>query len=370
MNQETPSPYSRHALLIFLPSTPWPLWGAYGSFSALTPHLDLVASEGVTLDRCLLASETLLISSPDSKDWQIPWDNFQPCEVAIPPEAIPALESAEEFEEEILDQILELILPAKKSLTIVHLPNIPLHFLPDPLAESSDEESNENSAGGEESVEDADPNLDDEAEQEEALPENFPHDLLPFETLIDWERIVVWQDRFVAALIDEWRDRIPSEGQELIVLTSRRSNSYPFEASPSIEPDLPEVLLETTYRLPCILWESSKSFAGLRIPAPVSILGLSATLSEWLSIPQTELQPLAPSWWLLIRGECDNLHTVLRSTTPLGTELIWLEEGLLIRHPEHPPRLFFKPEDAWDLDNIAPEQPRLLERILEELEGK
>lgn len=37
---------SRHVLVILLPNSPRALWGCYGSFANLTPHLDELAARG------------------------------------------------------------------------------------------------------------------------------------------------------------------------------------------------------------------------------------------------------------------------------------------------------------------------------------
>lgn len=355
---------SRHVLVILLPNSPRGLWGCYGSFANLTPHLDELASRGITLDRCIIASSEY--RDPSCSDW--PQKLIDACaerpgmnisEVAIPTKSAEVLVDLEEYQEEILDQILEAgearnAAATHLSLTVVRIPEVPIKMLPVPESEGEDDPDPE--------FEDEEfGDLEEDLEADEKPPSEFPHSILQIEEQIDAERLVGWQDRFIPEVIAEWESTL-DDSERLVIVATERGCGFPF-----ICEDEDSQSLESLYRIPCIVSDSSGMFVGTRIGALASVSDLPTVILEWFTSSDLESPGTVQSWWSLLRYEVEELHQRLYLRTPAGELLVWYPDAFLVES-EHP-QIYFKPEDQSDLDNIAPEQPLLAERMLSEIEG-
>ena len=67
-----------------------------------------------------------------------------------------------------------------------------------------------------------------------------------------------------------------------------------------------------------------------------------------------------------MRQEIEALPELLYLRIAAEELLVWYPDAFLVR--SDPPRIYFKPEDHSDLDNIAPEQPRLAEEMLSNID--
>ncbi|MCA9097934.1 MAG: hypothetical protein KDA36_06095, partial [Planctomycetaceae bacterium] len=295
----------RHVLVILLPNSPRALWGCYGSFANLTPHLDELAARGISLDRCILASPEY--GDPSCSDW--PQKLIAACaerqgvnisEVAIPTKSAEALVDLEEYQEEILDQILEAgearkATATQLSLTVVRIPEVPVKMLPIPESEGEDDPDSEFEDGEFD-------DLDDDLEQDEKPPSEFPHSILQIEEQIDSERIVGWQDRFIPEVIAEWESTL-EDSDRLVIVATERGCGFPF-----ICDDEDSKSLESLYRIPCIVSDSSGLFAGTRIGALASVSDLPTMIAEWFTTSDLESSGAVPSWWSLLRYGVEELH--------------------------------------------------------------
>ena len=181
MNGSPESCRGRHVLLIILPKSPRALWGCYGSFANLTPHLDEFGAHGVVLDRCLLATSDP--EGPTCTDWPgqlmeslSAKEAIEVAEVGISSEACRALEDLEEFQDEILDQILEAGEKRQQStkpfsVTVVRIPDVPLAMFPFPEEDLESDDLEEDDFDDEEI----------DSEEEDLPPAEFPHAILPIE---------------------------------------------------------------------------------------------------------------------------------------------------------------------------------------------
>lgn len=360
MNSSPETNIGRHVLLIALPYSPRALWGCYGSFAGVTPNLDEFAANGAVLDRCILAS-------PDSREancdaWLTKLTanvraNDLLTEIAVPADQAAALVDVGEFQDEILDQILEsgdrrIAAGGGNSLTVVRIPDLPpaMLDLPDEEGEEDDLDENDCDEEGE----------DEDSGEEEAPPVGFPHEILPIEEQIDWERIIAWQDRFLPEVIAEWKSSLGHTPQ-LVIVTTVGGCGFPFE---TVEPDSQSH--ECEYRVPCLVQDVGGAFAGTRTGALTSIEDLSPAFDEWLTSSDLNVPSGRATWWSILRQEIESLHERLYLRTAAGELLVWYPDAFLVQ--ADPPRIYFKPEDHSDLDNIAPEQPRLAEEMLSNID--
>lgn len=356
-----------HALVVVFPQSPRPLWGCYGSFADLTPNLDQFAAEGIVLDRCIHAS-----SKPDGEIGES-WEKIaietlfmnsghSVAVIEIPRDLYPALKDLEEFQDELLDRILEAgdarPNPEKKSsLTIVRVPDVPLDLLPE--TEDEFDETEEDPIGLE--LEEEDPDDDD------VPPSGFPHHLLSIERQIEFERILSWQDQFLPHVISEWENAV-GDTSRLVVITSNAGCVFPFE-----ENEDAAGTLELNYRIPCLIRRSGGDFAGMRIQDLVSTGDLPAVVLDWfVPLPQvpaefnSQSDGNLPTCWSLLRRDVETLHERLYRRAAGGELLVWYPDSFLVL--ADPPAIYLKPEDPSDLANVALEQPLRTERMLAELQ--
>lgn len=136
-------------------------------------------------------------------------------------------------------------------------------------------------------------------------------------------------------------------------------------------------LHEEVVHLPLIVRLPRAARAGARVAALTQTVDLPATFFDVFGLPCTKLhgQSLLP----LIRGEAEQLRAYACSAERVGEEIMWSLRTsdwaflLPVAWPESTttprPQLYVKPDDRWEVNDVAQHHPELTEHLEQVLRG-
>jgi arylsulfatase A-like enzyme len=119
---------------------------------------------------------------------------------------------------------------------------------------------------------------------------------------------------------------------------------------------------EESVHLPLIIRFADGRHAGERISALTQPSDLAATLRALLGLPATSGRDLMT----LVRGEVESLRP---SVIFVGGDFsaVRTQEWTLLRSADAPSRLYVKPDDRWEVNDVAPHHPEVVEKLEAEL---
>lgn len=180
---------------------------------------------------------------------------------------------------------------------------------------------------------------------------------------------VVVLDACLAALDDAVRQSYRAD-RTLLAVTSCRG--FPLGEHGRIGP-CDDPLFNELLHVPCILRHPDPGWAGCRVPDPVQPADLHATLIEWFDLapgdpPAAAAQPA--NWGYDLFAASESSHRPRRLACSIGPGQRSIRTpGWFLRAAEYErPQLFVKPDDLWEVNQVAELCPDILERLEERLE--
>jgi hypothetical protein len=118
---------------------------------------------------------------------------------------------------------------------------------------------------------------------------------------------------------------------------------------------------------PWLLWASDGSVTPGRSAALVQLSDLPPTVAEWWLASESKPSILNPqsSLWPVLRGECTTHRETTASRGPDGAVSVrTATESVTFANDAAHAHAFLKPEDAWDVNDIAASTPELVAQLV------
>jgi arylsulfatase A-like enzyme len=197
---------------------------------------------------------------------------------------------------------------------------------------------------------------------EKLLPKNFdPDEVLGVSQAYSGQ--VALLDTCIAALMEFLRTA-PAGQETLLVLTGTRG--FPLGEHGRIGPCADsrdgEALYSELVHAPLLLRLPDLAAASVRSPALVEPSDLWATLLDWWGLGQLTASPTGGSLLPIVRGEKQLLRDRLCVAGEGAQRAICTPAWYLRRAVE--PELFVKPDDRWDVNNVAVRCQEVVECLL------
>jgi len=181
-------------------------------------------------------------------------------------------------------------------------------------------------------------------------------------------------DRRLGIVLDLLDDTM---AQNLLTIVTAASGSLLGDRSNFLSGERP--LAEEQVHTPLLIHDANATDGGSRRQSLVQTIDLPPTLLDWFEaadrLPRCDGESLFP----LLRGEATDIHNCLFLGDGQGNAAIrtpdWYLIGRTVRSDEServeltgPGRLFIKPDDVWDIQDVAAQAPREAARLRERLE--
>lgn len=165
---------------------------------------------------------------------------------------------------------------------------------------------------------------------------------------------VVALDDLLGSFLEELRSRELLDELLLIVTTDR---GWPLGEHGFVG-DVGVALHEERAHLPLLLRLPSGAEAGRRVAALTQPVDLMPTLLEAFGVARPEMH--GHSLWPLVRGEQEGVREYacggLRRSDAAAWALRTLDEVLLLASDDQRPRLYVKPDDRWEVNDLVQQQ--------------
>lgn len=320
--------------------------GCYGCDWVATPTLDRLAAQGVVFDRHYVEVPRTDVQMPPLP-WLGRWPSSAPAEpslgdaltaagLAWVPLSCDSLQTFQKTFQEGLDQFGDrsgVCWLAGPSLT-------PPWDLPEDLLEVYWEE--------------------DEVPEPIVQPPlgRTPPGFQPFNLQNTYAAVVTFFDAQIGLLVEELEKRGWLE-ETILIITA--GSGFPLGEHGEIGLGLSR-LHEELVHVPLVMRLPQGRCAGLRIPGLTQPLDLGPFLAEALGISrfQDQGRNLGP----LLRQEVAMVRPYACSRTIAGSwALRTPEESLLLSQGEDRPALYRQPEDRWEVNDVAQQQPELVDHL-------
>lgn len=180
------------------------------------------------------------------------------------------------------------------------------------------------------------------------LPDDFDPDDV-FGTACAYAGQVLVLDECVEALLAQLRR---SPFGETTLLTLIGAHGFPLGEHRQIGPAV-ETLYGETVHVPWLIRLPRASAALFRTQDLVQPADLAATLADWLGVALVPRQIDGSSLLPVIAGDPRPTREWVLSMSAYGERAIRTPAWLLRRAPAEPPELFAKPDDRWEVNNVA-----------------
>ncbi|MGE3182923.1 MAG: sulfatase-like hydrolase/transferase, partial [Phycisphaerae bacterium] len=190
---------------------------------------------------------------------------------------------------------------------------------------------------------------------------------------------VTYLDRELGRIIDAV-DQLPEDKPLLIIVAAARGEAL--DDVTALDADGKQ-LADDIVHTPLFVWDvsPSRSDIGSRRQALVQTDDLVPTIAEWFGITNEKPSGNGQSLLPLVRNEKLELRSEIVLSAP-GATAIRTREYYLV-HSESPKpvnepmladapaaQLFLKPEDIWEVNDVAGQSPGLVESLLDRLKSR